>query len=146
MTCHSRSIGWYGSVFVPSAIGVAAVAGLRAAPCAAARRRSGFAKSLRLEVEARRQVEVRVRRPREAVDAAVLAALVGIDRLVERDVRRIVVRDDRARTAGSSRSSCSGGSGSSRRVRVVVVPAVVDRLARVAAEAVRGVEAWRRGP
>src|SRR6185503_20897865 len=35
-------------------------------------------------------------RPRIAVDAAVLAAPVGIDRLFERDVRGIVARDDRA--------------------------------------------------
>ena len=60
-------------------------------------RRVGLREELRLEVEARRQVEVRVRRPRVAVDAAVLAALVRIDRLRERDVGRIVARDDRAR-------------------------------------------------
>ena len=41
-----------------------------------------------LEIEAGRQVEVRVRGPRVAVDAAVLAALVGVDRLRERDVGR----------------------------------------------------------
>ncbi len=57
----------------------------------------GLGEELRLEIEARRQVEIRVRRPRVAVDAAVLAALVRVDRLAERNVGRIVARDDRAR-------------------------------------------------
>src|ERR1700687_5801409 len=35
--------------------------------------------------------------PRQAVDAAVLAAAIRIDRLLERNVRRVVARDDRAR-------------------------------------------------
>ena len=47
--------------------------------------------------EARREVVMRVRRPCIAVDAAVLATLVGIDRAVEADVGRVVARDDRAR-------------------------------------------------
>ena len=37
-------------------------------------------------------------RAREAVDAAVLAAAIGIDRAVERDVRRFVAGDDNARS------------------------------------------------
>ncbi len=75
---------------------LAAVAGLRELG-AQQRGGVGLREELRLEVEPRREVEIRVRRPRVAVDAAVLAALVRIDRLRERDVRRIVAADDRAR-------------------------------------------------
>ena len=49
----------------------------------------------RLEIDARRQVQVGVRRPREAVDAAVLAAAIGVDRQVEAEVRRVVLGEDR---------------------------------------------------
>ena len=49
----------------------------------------------RFEVEARRQVQVAVRRPGEAVDAAVLAAAIRIDREVEGEVGRIVGGEDR---------------------------------------------------
>ncbi len=48
-----------------------------------------------LEVDSRRHPEVAVRRPREAVDAAVLAAAVRIDREVEAEVGRVVLREDR---------------------------------------------------
>jgi hypothetical protein len=51
---------------------------------------------LRFEVQPRRHVQVAVGRPRVAVDAAVLAAPVGIDRSVEVDVRRIVGADHAA--------------------------------------------------
>src|SRR5206468_299881 len=51
----------------------------------------------RLEVEARGEAQVLVRRPREAVDAAVLAAAVGIEARLERHVGAVVARDDRAR-------------------------------------------------
>ena len=37
-----------------------------------------------------------MRRPREAVDAAVLTAPEGINRLLEGDIGRIIARDDRA--------------------------------------------------
>src|SRR5690606_27805708 len=50
-----------------------------------------------LEVQPRRQVHPRVRRARVAVHAAVLAAAVGIDRLVEAEVGRLVAADDAAR-------------------------------------------------
>src|SRR5436190_1093839 len=36
-------------------------------------------------------------RPGVAVDAAMLAAAIGVDRAVEADIRRVVVRDDGAR-------------------------------------------------
>ncbi len=50
---------------------------------------------LRLEVEPGREVEVAVRRPGEAVDAAVLAAAVRVDREVEVEVGRVVAGEDR---------------------------------------------------
>ena len=54
---------------------------------------------LGLEVEARRQVEIGVRRSREAVDAAVFTALIGVDRVVEGQVRRLVLVQQRLRLA-----------------------------------------------
>ena len=63
-----------------------------------------------------------MRRPRVAVDAAVLAALVRIDRLRERDVGRIVARDDRAR-ALDRRPSCGAWRAAlGRRARAAAAP------------------------
>ncbi len=50
----------------------------------------------RFEIQARRKSQVGVARPREAVDAAVLAAPVGIDRAVEGNVGRLVAGDHAA--------------------------------------------------
>src|SRR5690606_25057300 len=50
-----------------------------------------------LEVQARREIEVGVRWAREAAHAAVLAAAIGIDRLAEANVGRLVATDDAAR-------------------------------------------------
>ena len=52
---------------------------------------------LRLEIEARREVQVAVRRPRKTVNAAVLAAPVRIDRAIEPDIRRLVIGDQTLR-------------------------------------------------
>src|SRR3546814_11047931 len=52
------------------------------------RRSIRLVKQLGLEIEARRQVEIGVAGACEAVDAAVLAAAIWIDRLRERQVRR----------------------------------------------------------
>jgi hypothetical protein len=52
---------------------------------------------LGLEIEAGREAEVLVRRPREAVSAAVLAAAIRIDAVGEADVRRVIAGDDRTR-------------------------------------------------
>jgi hypothetical protein len=73
-----------------------------------------------LEVEPRRESEVRVRLARETVDAAVLAALVRIDRLFEGNVGRVVGGDQ-----------ASGGLGGDdrlegRRLDVEATPAVVE--------------------
>ncbi len=122
---------------------VAAVTGFRQLR-AQQRRGIGLGEELRLEIEAGREIEIGVRRPRVAIDAAVLAALVGIDRLRERDVRRIVAADDRARGLdphdGLQRRR--GGFVIGRRTRDF--PAILDRLPLLAAEAIRRVE--RRAP
>ncbi len=51
----------------------------------------------RLEVEPRRQVMIGVGRAGKAIDAAMLAAGIGVDRLGEGDIGRRVARYDRAR-------------------------------------------------
>ncbi|MNS78298.1 hypothetical protein D3C72_1119030 [compost metagenome] len=56
--------------------------------------RVGLGEQPGFEVEPRRQVEVGVRGPRKAVDAAVLAAAVRVQRDVERNIRRRVARQD----------------------------------------------------
>src|SRR5262245_3240685 len=72
-------------------------------------------------------------RSREAVDAAVLAALVRVDRAVERDVGRVVGRDDAARRLlGHDRLEPA------RRL-VERAPAVVEGRDREALEAPRDV-------
>ncbi len=63
----------------------------------------------RLEVEAGREAEELVRRPRIAVDAAVLAAAVRVEAGREGDVRAVVGRDDRCASGrGSTRCAPSG--------------------------------------
>ena len=59
-------------------------------------RRVRLHEQLRFEIEPGRQPEIGVGRPREAIDAAVLAAAIGIDRAVEGNVRRVVAGDDLA--------------------------------------------------
>ena len=61
------------------------------------RRRLRLVEDAALEIEAGRQAEIGVARPRVAIDAAVLAAAIGVDRAVEADIGRIVAGDDRAR-------------------------------------------------
>ena len=51
---------------------------------------------LGFEIEPGRQAEIGVGRPREAVDAAMLAAAIGIDRAVEADVGRVVAGNNLA--------------------------------------------------
>src|SRR5688572_14988212 len=73
-------------------------------------------------------------RPGEAVDAAMLAAAIGIDRAIEADVRRLIAADDRLRVLHHHR-------GAERR-RIVQLPSRVQpvavRLAGRQVEAVRG--------
>ena len=60
-------------------------------------RRIGLGEQLGLEIEPGRQAEKGVGRPRKAIDAAVLAAPIGIDRPVEADIRGFVPGDDAPR-------------------------------------------------
>src|SRR5450432_4738855 len=86
-----------------------------------------------------------MRRSRVTIDASVLAALIGIDRLVERNVGRGVVRDDGPRRLdGDCRLEWGTEWGTERRGLVVGDgirgrdgPAVVVRLAALAAKAVQ---------
>src|SRR5437879_5278953 len=59
----------------------------------ASSRRGGVGIETGFESQPRRQAEIGMRRPREAVDAAMLAAAIGIDGAVEADVGGIVARD-----------------------------------------------------
>ncbi len=75
---------------------VAGVPRLRELP-AQEQRGIRLGEELRLEIEARGEIEIGVGRARVAVDAAMLAALVRVDRLRERNVGRGVAADDRPR-------------------------------------------------
>src|SRR4051812_20949532 len=54
------------------------------------RRRVGLGEKLALEIKAGRQIVISMSRPRKAVDAAMLAAAIGVDRAIEAHVRRAV--------------------------------------------------------
>ena len=82
-----------------------------------------FEEDATLEIEAGREPDVGVARARIAVDAAVLAASVGVDRPVETDVRAVVARYD-----GSGALGCDLGAKRRRRL-VARRPAIVERLA-----------------
>ena len=91
-------------------------------------RRVGFGKQFRFEIEPGRQAEIGVGRPRKTVDAAVLAAAVGVDRTVEADIGRVVAGDDLARGIERDR-------GLERRQVVEALPAVVEGDPRLGLEA-----------
>ena len=91
-----------------------------------------------LEIEPRREPEPGMGRPRIAVDAAVLAAPVGIDRPVEAEVRGVVAGDDLARRL------LGDGRAQRRRRLVRRSPAVVERFRTLALVAPRPVA--RRAP
>ena len=96
------------------------------------RRRIRLHEQLGFEIEPGRQAEIGVGRPREAIDAAVLAAAIGIDRAVEGDVRRLVAGDDLARRVDRHR-------GLERRQFFEALPAVVEGDARDRLVAARGI-------
>src|SRR5262249_31547229 len=50
---------------------------------------------LALEIEARRMAEIGMGRTGKAIDAAMLAAAIWIDRLIEGHIRRVIAGDDR---------------------------------------------------
>ncbi len=86
------------------------------------RRRPVLDEQLRLEIEAGGKAEIGVARPGETIDAAVLAAAIGIDRAVEGNVGRFVAGDDGSR-------SLQRDLGFEGRRRLVRRPAVVEVLA-----------------
>src|SRR5690606_21086327 len=71
---------------------IAAACQLLAQQC----RRVALDHDLGLEIEPGREAEISMGRPREAVDAAMLAATIGVDRAVEGDVGGVVPGDDAA--------------------------------------------------
>src|SRR5262249_55429498 len=87
---------------------------------------------LGFEVQAGRQSEIGVGRPGEAVDAAVLAATIRVDRAIEGNVGRIVARDDLPRGIDGHRRL-------ERRQLLEALPAVVESNARERLIAARGV-------
>ena len=84
------------------------------------------------EIQPRRQAEKGVAWPGEAVDAAVLAAAIGVDRAVETQIGRGVAGDHPARPL-------LGDLGAERRQFLGDVPAVMDRLARIGLEPAAGI-------
>ncbi len=135
---HLQQLARHAIAFLDRLVGIGVGAEVdRGRPVAALRQRGaqqlggiGLGVKLGLEVQPGRQVEIGVAGPRVAVDAAVLAAAIGIDGGVEGDVGRLVARDDAARAL-----FCNRGGRPPRRVLRIREPAVVDRLARDALEA-----------
>ena len=74
---------------------------------------------LGFEIKPRGMAEIGMRRPREAIDAAMLAAAIGVDGPIERDIGRIITGDDFA--AGIDRDL-----GPKRRQILDGLPAVVE--------------------
>ncbi|MDO9148201.1 MAG: ABC transporter ATP-binding protein, partial [Hydrogenophaga sp.] len=92
---------------------------------------------LRFKIQPRREVQVAVRGPGVAVNAAVFAAAVGVEAEGEADVGRVVSGDGVAgvfeRDLRGRRSGCFARDG-----RIVQrAPAIVERRPRIALEAVR---------
>lgn len=81
----------------------------------------GFRREFRLEIEARRQPEIGVAGPREAIGTAMLAAPIGVDGAVERDIGRPVPRDDGA-------GLLQAGFGAKRRRGLFLAPAIVEHF------------------
>src|SRR5690606_7022597 len=79
---RARTVAWFAKLLLEQRGGIALV------------------EQPRLEIEAGRQIDVRVARTRVAIDAAVLAAAVRVDRLRHRQLRRVVAAYDRARRLG----------------------------------------------
>src|SRR5579863_2859080 len=85
-----------------------------------------------LEIDAGRETHVGVARPRVAVDAAMLAAAIGVDGILEGNIRRIVARDDMSRPIGlDGRGDALG--------LLLRVPAIVHVLEIAPLEAAGGV-------
>ena len=94
--------------------------------------RIGLGQQLRFEIEPRRQAEIGMGRPREAVHAAMLATPIRIDGAVEADIGRFVARDHLAGCIERYR-------GLERRKLFKTLPAVVKRNPRLGLIAAAGV-------
>jgi hypothetical protein len=97
------------------------------------RRRVRLPVQLAFEVEPRRMAEIRMGRPREAIHAAMLAALVGVDRAVERHVGGPIASDDPLRAVDAKRGA------QRQRLGVGETPAVVLGNPQLRLEAARRV-------
>jgi hypothetical protein len=95
-------------------------------------RRLGLGEQLGFEVEARREAEIGVGGAGEAIDAAVLAAAIGIYRPIEGNVGRLVAGDDLA-------GGIDGDRGLERRQFLEALPAVIEGDAGQRLVAARGV-------
>ncbi len=95
----------------------------------------GLGKQACLEIQPRRQIQVRMRRACVAIDATVFATAIGVDRLSERDVRRVIAGND---TLGPLRGD--DGPGTARFLLRRRVPAVFESLARILLETPFGIE------
>src|SRR5205809_125896 len=84
----------------------------------------GSSEVTEFEIKPRRQTEIGMRRPRKAVDAAMLAAAIGIDGAVEADVGGIIARDHLSR--GVDLDRCLEG-----RQLLQALPAIVEGDARL---------------
>ena len=93
---RSRSTGWYASVLTPTAMTSGTYDALPSA-CLSSAAALTFANSRVSKSRPGDRAEVAVRGAREAVDAAVLATAVRVERDAERDVGRRVPRQDRLR-------------------------------------------------
>jgi hypothetical protein len=81
----------------------------------------GLGEQFGFKIETRRQTDVGMTRPSVAVNTSMLASPIRIDGLVERNVGRIVVRDDRAALLDTHR-------GPERRDLLFGSPAIVVRI------------------
>ena len=102
----------------------------------------GLDEDLGLEVEAGREAPESVAGPGVAVDAAVLAAAIGVDRLGEGDVGRGVAGDQATGGVGDQLGARRGRVGQ----LVEGAPAIVERFAALGLEAVGGVEQGTAAP
>ena len=83
------------------------------------------------EVQTRRQVQIRVRWARVAVNTAMFAALIGIDRLTERYIGRIVAANNAAHGLSGYRSRDCSELQVLRTLAVIKARAPVRQIARI---------------
>ena len=99
-------------------------------------RRVGLGEEPGLEIQPWRQVVIGMRGPREAVNAAVLAAAIGVDRPVEGHVGRLVEAEDRLRVLlGNLRAQFHRRAPFETGQLLYIVAPVAIHLARSEAEA-----------